>query len=466
MKKKTEPDRSDDTIVAISTPRGEGALAIVRMTGCQAIPMADGVFQGHRALREATSHTVHHGLIIDPRGDRAIDDVLLSVMRAPGTYTGEDMIEISCHGGVLVTGKILQLLLRQGARLAAPGEFTRRAYLNGHMDLLQAEAVAEVIRSKTDAGLEAAQRQLRGGCSDRLKSIRRDLIESLALVEAGLDFSDQELPEDVAGRAGEPLSRSREALSKLLQGAQLGRQLREGFTVALVGRPNVGKSSLFNALLGSDRVIVAPTPGTTRDTVSEQISLKSLPVKMVDTAGLHAAAEQVDQEGVRRTRQQMEAADLLIVILDGSEPLQPEDIEILEETKGQKGLVLINKIDLPRMLAGRDMGGMGDSRPLIEASAKRGDGIDAAADVIGAALRNGHGNGAENPLVATLRHQEILRQALEAVRRAGRGMRAGAGEELVAEDIRDALSAMAEMTGPAGGQEVLDQIFHTFCVGK
>jgi len=464
--KKPEPDRSGDTIAAISTPPGEGALAIVRMTGCQAIPMADGIFQGKRALREAASHTVHHGLIIDPRGGRAIDDVLLSVMRAPGTYTGEDMIEISCHGSLLLTAKVLQLLLRQGARLAAPGEFTRRAYLNGRMDLLQAEAVAEVIRSKTDAGLEAAQRQLRGGCSDRLKNIRQDLIESLALVEAGLDFSDQELPEDLAGRAGEPLLRSREVLSKLLQGAQLGRQLREGFTVALVGRPNVGKSSLFNALLGSDRAIVAPAPGTTRDTVSEQISLKNLPVRLVDTAGLHAAAEQLGQEGVRRTRQQMDTADLLIVILDGSEPLQPQDMEILEETKGQKGLVLINKIDLPRMLAGRDVDRTAGSRTRIEASAKRGDGIDAAAEVIGAALRNGHGNGAESPLVATLRHQEILRRALEAIQRACREMSSGAGEELVAEDIRGALSAMAEMTGPAGGQEVLDRIFDTFCVGK
>jgi tRNA modification GTPase len=456
----------EETIAAVSTPSGEGAIAIVRCSGYQAISLADGIFRGKQRLSKAASHTLHHGRIVDPRGNRFIDDVLAAVMRSPGTYTGEDMVEISCHGGVLVTARILQLLLRQGARLAAPGEFTRRAYLNGRMDLLQAEAVAEVIRSKTDLGLEIAQRQLSGGCSRRLESVRDDLIEALALIEAGLDFSDQELPEDVAERARRPLDRSREALSELLRGAAFGRQLQEGFSVVLVGRPNVGKSSLFNALLGSDRVIVDAAPGTTRDSVSEQVTLKDLPVRLVDTAGLRAADGPVEREGVQRTRRQMEAADLLIVILDGSEPLRTEDVEILEQTEERESLVVINKVDLPRVMATGPEGELNVSRPVIETSATRGDGIDTAIERIARALSNGNGAGAEAPLVATLRHRQILEQALEAVQGALRGVRDEVGEELIAEDIRSALEALAGMTGRTSDQEVLDRIFNNFCVGK
>jgi len=456
----------EETIAAISTPPGEGAIAIVRLSGNRAISLADEVFRGNCALSEAGSHTLHHGSVFDPRDGRAIDDVLAAVMRAPKSYTGEDMVEVSCHGGVLVTGKILQLLLRQGARLAAPGEFTRRAYLNGRMDLLQAEAVAEVIRSKSDLGLEIAQRQLKGGCSQRVESIRQDLVKALALIEAGLDFSDQELPAGMVERAQGPLMESREALAELLQGATFGRQLQEGFSVVLVGRPNVGKSSLFNALLGSNRVIVDAAPGTTRDSVSEQVTLQGLPVRLVDTAGLRDAVGTVEQEGVQRARRQMEGADLLVVILDGSERLTPEDSDILGQTADRQRLVVINKVDLPRALDEGPTGEMDVSRPLIETSAVYGQGIDTAIEAIGKALSNGNGMGGETPLVATMRHREILEQVLEAVRRAERGACNGAGEELIAEDVRRALEALSGMAGRTSDQEVLDQIFSTFCVGK
>jgi tRNA modification GTPase len=466
MSKRSESAHPEKAIAAISTPPGQGAIAIVRMTGHQVIPLADKVFKGNSRLTMADSHTLHYGFIIDPHDGQKIDEVLVAVMRAPRTYTGEDMIEINCHGGALVSGNILRLMLRQGARLAAPGEFTRRAYLNGRMDLLQAEAVAEVIRSRTDLSLRTAQRQLRGGCSDQLKAIRQDLIESLALVEAGLDFSDRELPEDLAGQAREPLQRSREALLGLLQGAHFGHQLREGFTVVLVGRPNVGKSSLFNAVLGNDRVIVAPDPGTTRDTVSEDVSLKGLPIKLVDTAGLHAAAELVEKEGVHRTRQQMDSADLLVIVLDGSEHIQPEDVEILGETATRPSLLIINKIDLTRLVTGNDLEKMRSSRKVIEVSATRGDGVEEMVAAIGNELKNGHGDGTDLYLVATIRHQEILSQSLKAVQHAYRGLLDGAGEELIAEDIRSALSSMAEMIGQTRDRDVLDRIFQSFCVGK
>jgi tRNA modification GTPase len=461
------PPGGGETIAAVSTPTGEGAIAIVRLSGCQAIPLADIVFQGKVRLGEAPSHTLHHGHIVDPRDRRTVDDVLAAVMRAPRTYTGEDMVEINCHGGLLVTGQILRLLLRQGARLADPGEFTRRAYLNGRMDLLQAEAVAEVIRAKTDLGLEIARRQLNGRCTRRLASIRHDLIEALALIETGLDFSDQELTDDTVGRAREPLRKVREEISGLLREAGFGRRLQEGFRVVLLGRPNVGKSSLFNALLGSDRVIVDARPGTTRDSVSEQVNLRDLPVRLVDTAGLRVAAGAVEREGVQRTRQEMESADLLVIILDGSERLGNEDMAILEQTEARKSLVVINKIDLPRELDSEPVEKTGESRPVVEVSATRGDGIESAIEIIGRALSNGNGAaGTGAPLVATLRHREILERALEAVRKAEGGLGDRAGEELVAEDLRRALKILAEMTGRTSDQEVLDHIFSAFCVGK
>ena len=461
------PPGGEGTITAVSTPPGEGAIAIVRLSGCQAIPLADRLFQGKSALSEASSHTLQRGRIVDPRELRTVDDVLAAVMRAPRTYTGEDMVEINCHGGRLVTGKILQLLLREGARLADPGEFTRRAYLNGRMDLLQAEAVAEVIRAKTDLGLEIAQRQLHGGCARRLAGIRGDLIEALALIEAGLDFSDQELDDDTAGRAREPLHKIREEISGLLREAGFGRRLLEGFRVVLLGRPNVGKSSLFNALMGSDRVIVDAQPGTTRDSVSEQVNLRDLPVRLVDTAGLRIAAGAVEREGVQRTRREMESADLLVVILDGSERLGGEDMAILEQTGERNSLVVINKIDLPGELESEPIEKVKKSRPVVEVSATRGDGIEEAIEAIGQALSNGNGvAGTEAPLVATLRHREILERALGAVRKAEDGLGDHAREELVAEDLRLALEILAEMTGRTSDQEVLDHIFSAFCVGK
>jgi tRNA modification GTPase len=477
---------TDETIAAVSTPPGEGAIAIVRISGAQAIPIADGLFRGKQKLPGMVSRTLHHGRLVDPRDDEVVDEVMVAVMRAPDTFTGEDIVEINCHGGLLLTRRILELVVRGGARLAEPGEFTRRAFLNGRLDLLQAEAVADVIRSRADRSLKMAQQQLGGGLSDKINGLKEALVTALSLVEAELDFSDREFFEQdlcdqertdrhpVGGYrpagAGEQIlaamDAARKGLSGLLSGARFGRQLRDGFGVVLVGRPNVGKSSLFNALLQEDRAIVMPAPGTTRDTISEQASLNGLPVRLVDTAGLHAADGQVEKEGVRRTRQQMESADLLVIVLDASERAQPEDRRILEETDHSKGLVVVNKIDLPERLNREGLEGLISQRRTVRTSAVRGDGIEEVGRAIGRELFNGQGPDLSEPLVTSLRHQEALERSADMIQKARQRLTSGGHQELVAEELRGAIGSLEEIIGGRYSEEVLDRIFSQFCIGK
>jgi len=456
----------DDTIAAVSTPLGEGAIAIVRMSGPQAIAIADKVFSGKAKLSEASSHSVHHGKIIDPKTGQDFDEVLISMMRAPASYTTEDMVEINCHGGILVTRNILELLLRSGARLATPGEFTKRAFLNGRVDLAQAEAVVDVIRSKANLSLKVALGQLSGGLSKAIGEIRQNLIEALALVEAELDFSDQELEVNARDQALLPLEKAEKIASDLLRGGRIGQQLREGFTVVILGRPNVGKSSLFNAMLKLNRAIVSDIPGTTRDTISEEIELEGIPIRLVDTAGLRASRGRVEKEGVQRARHQMRRADLLLILLDGSEPLCKEDREILKDTERQAGFVVVNKIDLPTVLDKEVLERFARARPTLYTSARRGDGIENLAMAIGNELLNSHGPDLSEPLISKLRHQEALKKVVENAYRAYRGLKKGANEELVAVDLREALSALGEITGEVCNEEILDRIFSQFCVGK
>jgi tRNA modification GTPase len=456
----------DDTIAAVSTPLGEGAIAIVRMSGPQAIAIADKVFAGKTKLSEASSHSLHHGKVIDPGSGQAFDEVLVSMMRAPATYTAEDMVEINCHGGILVTQKILGLLLETGARLATSGEFTRRAFLNGRMDLAQAEAIVDIIRSKADLSLKIAIGQLSGGLSEAVGEIRKNLLEALALVEAELDFSDQGLEVKARDQALLPLEKAERIASRLLRGGRIGQQLREGFTVVILGRPNVGKSSLFNALLKMDRAIVTDIAGTTRDTISEETEIEGVPVRLVDTAGLHAGCGLVEKEGVRRARNQMDSADLLLVLLDGSEPLCQEDRQILRETEDRTGFVVINKIDLPKALDMEVVESLAAAKLKIYTSAQRGDGLENLARAIGKELLNSQGPDISEPMVSRLRHQEALKRAAENIGRARRGLSKGVSEELVAIDLREALSAVGQITGEVYSEEILDRIFAQFCVGK
>lgn len=456
----------DETIAAISTPIGEGAIAIVRISGPKAIALADKLFLGKTRLSAAPTHSLHHGKIINPRTGQLIDEVLVSVMKAPGTYTAEDMVEINCHGSLLITRNILELLLDIGARLASPGEFTRRAFLNGRIDLAEAEAVIDVIRSKADLSLKIALDQLKGGLSENLAEIRRNLIQALSAVEAGLDFSDQALDLDAHDEVLQPLKRAEEIMSRLLSGARIGQQLREGFLVVIAGRPNVGKSSLFNALLQDNRAIVTDIPGTTRDTICEQVEMAGIPIRLVDTAGFHASSGLVEKEGIRRTRQQIDSADLLLIMLDGSAALRKEDRWLLRETEKHTRLLVINKIDLPSILDIRKLRGLSVPKKKIWTSATRGDGIEDLAKTIRETMLNGQGPDVSEPIVTRVRHQQALKASLRSIRRARRTVKKGAEEEILAVDLREALSTLGQITGETYNEEILEQIFSQFCVGK
>jgi len=456
----------EDTIAAISTPAGEGAIAIVRMSGPQAIAIADKLFMGKAKLEGAPSHSLHHGRIVDPQNGQFVDDVLVSLMRAPTTYTGDNMVEINCHGGLLVTRKILELTLGSGARLATPGEFTRRAFLNGRMDLAQAEAVVDLIRSKANLSMKVALDQLSGGLSREIGEIRQRIIEALAFVEVELDFSDQELDANARKQALFSLKGAEKSVSRLLRGARIGQQLREGFSVVIIGRPNVGKSSLFNTLLQTSRAIVTHIPGTTRDTICEQIELQGIPIRLVDTAGLHAGRGLVEKEGVRRTREQMNGAALLIVLLDGSEALRKEDRKILQETESRTRSVVINKMDLPRVLDSNELEKLSLGRLGMSISAKRGDGISNLVREIRRKLLDGQGPDVTEPLVSRVRHRDALKKTMRSIWRARRGLTRGTSEEVVAVDLREALLALGQITGETCNEEILEYIFSQFCVGK
>ncbi len=445
---------------------GEGAIAIVRMSGPRAIAIADRIYVGKEKLADVSSHTLHHGKIIKPRSDQIIDEVLVAVMRAPNSYTGEHLVEINCHGGILITAKILQLTVDYGARLAAPGEFTRRAFLNGRVDLAQAEAVVDLIRSKAELSLRAAMEQLSGGLSREIGEIRQQVLNALVTVEAELDFSDQDLEINGRKEALEALMKAQKISSRLLREARMGRHLREGFAVVIVGRPNVGKSSLFNALLKSERAIVTHLPGTTRDTIGESMDLEGVPIQLVDTAGLHPCEGLIEREGLRRTQQQMARADLLLVLLDASEALRKEDQQVLEETEARERLLVINKVDLPAGIEVEELKAVCAKEEGFLASAKRGDGLEELRKAIPKKLIDGKWADKMEPMLSRIRHQEALKRSQRNIRRAYRGLAEGIDGELVAVDLRAALESLGEITGEVYNEEILEGIFSQFCVGK
>src|SRR5688572_20721221 len=342
----------EDTIAAIATPLGEGGLAVIRLSGPRALAVADGSFVpiGKSSLKPsaAPTHTIHYGRI--ERQGKVIDEVLVAVLRAPRTFTREDVVEITCHGGLLPAKLVLDAMLEHGARLAQPGEFTRRAFLNGRIDLAQAEAVADLIHSRTELALTAANEQLAGKLSQRINQLRDDLVKTLAHIEAHIDFPDEDIAPDTKSQLISRLERGVTFMDELLRTANEGQILRRGIRAAIIGRPNAGKSSLLNQLLGHERAIVSPIPGTTRDTIEETANVRGLPVVFIDTAGLREAGDQIEAEGIRRSHESLERAELILHVLDASEPLTPEDERYVTEFSGKKRLLIRNKLDLPRRL--------------------------------------------------------------------------------------------------------------------
>lgn len=452
---------TDDTIAAIATPVGVGGIAVVRLSGPDSRQIAARLFVSGKPLKSWSPRRLHHGWI--EASGSMIDEVLLSFMPAPGSYTGEDVVEISCHGGGLVVKKILGLLVEQGARLAERGEFAMRAFLNGRMDLLKAEAVADLIGAKSERGLRAAAAQLGGSISVAVLGVRQALLNMASVIEASIDFPDDVEPPDRNALARH-LTEQGAAADKLLATAEEGRLIREGVRLAIIGKPNVGKSSLLNRLMGADRAIVSEVPGTTRDTIEEGLVIDGLSFVVVDTAGLRQPNDMLEAKGVGRTTAEIAKADLVMVVLDASSELSTDDIQALTEGLRRRAVIVLNKIDLGESLS---LNGQAKNASQFRVSALTGEGLGALRQgLVGAVL--GSAGIAENESSALVneRHREALWRAKEAIAGAAEGLSANVPLDLITIDIKRAINALGEMAGQGVSDEIIENIFDRFCVGK
>lgn len=453
-----------DTIAAIATPLGEGGLAVIRISGVTALAVADRSFvpQGRAAVKPsaAATHTLHYGHVV--RQGRVVDEVMAAVLRAPRTFTREDVVELSCHGGLLAAKSVLDAVLENGARLAEPGEFTKRAFLNGRIDLAQAEAVADLIHARTDLALAAANEQLAGKLSQRVNQLRDELLRTLAHIEAHLDFPDEDISPDTRETLLVRLDRAQRFMEELLHTADEGQLLRRGIRAAIVGRPNVGKSSLLNQLLGRDRAIVSAIAGTTRDTIEETANIRGLPVIFIDTAGLRESGDQLEIEGMRRSRLALARAELILHVLDHSEPLTGEDEIYLTDFAAKKRVIVRNKADLP----GRLVLPPAVTGSVVEVSCATGYGLEALKDAIKQLVWAGEIRAEMLEVMINSRHQGALRRAHEANGRTLAALRGNLTLELGAMDLRIAVNAVGEVVGKTSTEDLLDSIFSQFCIGK
>ena len=455
----------EDTIAAVATPVGEGGVAIVRISGADAERIAKEIFRrsGGRngSLR---SHTLHYGAICEPKSGAVLDEVLLALMRKPRSYTGEDVVEVHCHGGPFVVRRILELILRRGARHAEAGEFTKRAFLNGRMDLAQAEAVLDLIRARTDKGAEIALGQVRGELSKWVADLREEMLDILVQVEAAIDFPEEEIEllkrEELAIR----IETLRQKIAGLVESYNWGRLFRDGARVCIAGKPNVGKSSLLNALVGEERVIVTPVPGTTRDVIEESINLAGLPVVLWDTAGIRDTVDQVEKMGVEFSRRRLREADAALVVLDGSSVLMPDDRVILEAAKEKSALVVVNKADLPQRLDIESAKEVAAEKEVVMISAKEGAGLDNLKQALRQLLL---GTASEPPIVLTnLRHRSALERARESLEEAAASLRSGLPSEIVALALQEGKASLEEIVGAISSDDILERVFTRFCIGK
>lgn len=451
-----------DSIAAISTPLGEGGIGIVRISGDDSSRIALTLFRGKQS-GGFSSHRFYYGSIIDSSGD-ILDEVLLVLMKSPHSYTCEDIVEIHCHGGLLVTQRVLDLVLMSGARLAEPGEFTKRAFLNGRIDLLQAEGVIDVIRSKTDTALRLAQHQREGILSSRLLAMRNRLRSILALVEAHIDFPEDEVDPATLGGFSNDLADITADLTEILATFRAGKVLRDGVAVAIVGKPNVGKSSLLNTLLQEKRAIVTAIPGTTRDVIEEVLNLDGLAVRLLDTAGIRETEDEVEQMGIDLTLDRIVRADLVLFVIDASRPLEPDDYRIFEELRGSTVLVVCNKIDLAP--DGRLPQNLADY-PAVSISTRSGEGIGTLRRLIYDTFITGKATDSrEFVALSQARHRDALHKALTSIGLVEAALAHSADLELIAVDLREALQAIGDVTGETTPDTILDLIFSQFCIGK
>jgi tRNA modification GTPase len=453
----------DDTIAAVSTPVGEGGIGIVRISGKGTEAILARLL--HRNKNGGLdSHRFYFDSVVDPINGSCLDEVMVVLMRAPRSYTREDVAEIQCHGGTLVTERILDLVLQSGGRLAEPGEFTKRAFLNGRIDLLQAEAVIDIIRCRTDAALHLAQGQREGELSRRFGQVRGALVTALALVEAFIDFPEDDL--DPASLQGitTVVQTALADVEMLLSGYEEGRVLREGVSVLIAGKPNAGKSSLLNILVREKRAIVTAIPGTTRDMIEEVVNIRGLPVRLIDTAGIRETEDLIEQEGVRLTLEKIPRADLVIFLLDGSRPFDSDDLSLLQALGDSHYLTVCNKSDVPRLLV---LPPEIDAGPVITISTRSGEGIDDLRSHIAGVFLGGRAvDRRQGGLISRVRHRDALVKTRDALQRFSTNLAARLDPELLAIDLREALEAVGAVTGQTTPDDILDVIFSQFCIGK
>ncbi|MBH0168767.1 tRNA uridine-5-carboxymethylaminomethyl(34) synthesis GTPase MnmE [Fictibacillus sp. 18YEL24] len=455
-----------DTITAISTPMGEGAIAIVRLSGPDAVAIADKVYSGTKRLAEVDTHTIHYGKLIDPKLDQAVEEVMISVMLAPRTFTREDVVEINCHGGLVSVNRVLQLILQQGARLAEPGEFTKRAFLNGRIDLSQAEAVMDLIRAKTDRAMNVALNQMEGRLSSLVMRLRQTLLETIAHVEVNIDYPEYDAEEMTHSLLNNNLLTVKKEVESILQTASQGKILREGLSTAIIGRPNVGKSSLMNALVHENKAIVTDIAGTTRDVIEEYVNVRGVPLRLVDTAGIRETEDIVEKIGVEKSRKVLKEADLILLVINGNEVLSHEDENLFRAAAGLDKIVIINKTDLEMKVDMNRIKELAENSPVISTSLVKEEGIDELEQAIANLFFAGGIEAQDLTYVSNSRHIALLQQTIHHIDEALGGIEADLPIDMVQIDITRAWEILGEIVGDTVSESLIDQLFSQFCLGK
>ena len=456
-----------DTITSISTPMGEGAIGIVRLSGPEAVEIGDKLYKGKKQLKDVPSHTINYGHIIDPETDEVVEEVMISVLRAPKTFTREDIIEINCHGGILTINRILELTMTHGARMAEPGEYTKRAFLNGRIDLSQAEAVMDFIRSKTDRASKVAMNQIEGRLSDLIKRQRQSILEILAQVEVNIDYPEYDDVEDATTEFLLAQSKKiKNEINQLLETGTQGKIMREGLSTVIVGKPNVGKSSMLNNLIQDNKAIVTEVAGTTRDVLEEYVNVRGVPLRLVDTAGIRDTEDIVEKIGVERSRKALSEADLILFVLNNNEPLTEEDRTLYEVIKNEDAIVIVNKTDLERQLDIEEVKTMIGDTPLIQTSMLKQEGIDELELQIRDLFFGGEVQNQDMTYVSNSRHISLLKQARQTIQDAIDAAEAGIPMDMVQIDLTRTWELLGEIIGESASDELINQLFSQFCLGK
>lgn len=456
-----------DTITSISTPMGEGAIGIVRLSGPQAVEIADKLYKGKHLLNDVPSHTINYGHIIDPESKEVVEEVMVSVLRAPKTFTREDIIEINCHGGILTINRVLELTMTYGARMAEPGEFTKRAFLNGRIDLSQAEAVMDFIRSKTDRASKVAMNQIEGRLSDLIKKQCQSILEILAQVEVNIDYPEYDDVEDATTEfLLEQSKEIKQEINRLLDTGAQGKIMREGLSTVIVGKPNVGKSSMLNNLIQDNKAIVTEVAGTTRDVLEEYVNVRGVPLRLVDTAGIRETEDIVEKIGVERSRKALSQADLILFVLNNNEALTQEDYTLYEVVKNEDVIVIVNKMDLEQNIDINEVKDMIGDTPLIQTSMLKQEGIDELEIQIRDLFFGGEVQNQDMTYVSNSRHISLLKQARQTIQDAIDAAESGVPMDMVQIDLTRTWEILGEIIGETASDELIDQLFSQFCLGK